>query len=209
MKAKATKVLAKETTSSWKLNIMKAAENISETFHPSRDRFLHARSLDKLRADVIALRTICSRLRSAPEDPDYQGRIGCVPAKAIYLLTAFVTTPQRQALHARNFCNLPIAVRAVYLHCVAYAIGYTVISNGRMPNCGTLAAHLTDVTVTSIYDVPGVPLEDLQSFAEFLSLIEAHMKELNLLIPTDLVNSSCHQQAMYAGAVHSYALWQR
>jgi hypothetical protein len=186
---------------------MKATENIiSKALRALPEPFLTGQSLDKLRADAIALRMFCPTLRSASEDTDYEGRIGCVPAMTIYLLTAFVTTPQRQALHARNFCELPIAVRAVYLHCVAYAIGYTVVCNGRRPNAGTLAAHLTDLAVTSIDDVPSDPPEDSESFAEFLSLMQTHMKELNLLIPTDLVNSSTSQQAMYAGAVHSYGL---
>jgi hypothetical protein len=188
---------------------MKATAHIfSNTLHPFPTASACGPATHESRKDPTALAILCPTQCSAPANADSQPGIGCVLAKAIYLLTAFLTTPQRQALHARNFCDLPMATRAVYLYCVAYAIGYTVISNGRMPNAGTLSEHLTDLAETSIYDMPTVPPDDWESLAEFLSLMETNMKELNLLIPPDRVSDSSYQQAMCAGAVHSYGLWE-
>jgi hypothetical protein len=209
MKAAQPKCWQKKEPADCDLIVMKATAHIfSNPLHPFATGFLCGRSINESRTDSIALPIVWPTQYSASANADHQVGIGCVPAKAIYLLTAFLTTPQRQALHARNFCGLPMAARAVYLHCVAYAIGYTVVSNGRMPNAGMLSEHLTDLTETSVYDVPGVPPEHSQSLAEFVSLMETNMKELNRLIPPDLVNSSSYQQAMCSGTIHSYGLWQ-
>ena len=96
--------------------------------------------------------------------------VGCVPDMTIELLTAPLTLAQRQALHAQNFNNLPLAARPYYLHTVAYAVGYTVASNGQVPDSAMLAEHLQNVA--SIYDVPPVPPELSESLAAYCSRLQ-------------------------------------
>ena len=131
--------------------------------------------------------------------------VGCVPDMTINLLTAPLTTAQRQALHAQNFNQLPPSARAVYLHAVAYAVSFAVASNGEFPTSERLAQHLKDILAEqgtmAIYTAPAIPPEYPQ-LAVHMAVVGTELEELNIKISGAVANNTNFQQAMYAGAVH-------
>jgi len=157
-------------------------------------------------ATVIAVLEMCSLQGARAQSGTVYSIniVGCVPDLTISLLTAQLTTAQRQALHAQNFTQLPVSARAAYLQTVAYAVGFQVASNGNLPTSAMLAQHLK--TVTSIYEAPAIPAAYAQSVGAYLSVVSAAMQQLNVPIAGQVVNSPGFQQAMYAGAVD--AIWQ-
>src|SRR5262245_750817 len=63
-------------------------------------------------------------LSNAPAQTVYTVNIvGLIANKTTYLLSAPLTTRQRQTLHAQNFNQLPASARPLYLRAVAYAVG--------------------------------------------------------------------------------------
>src|SRR5262245_39583192 len=67
-----------------------------------------------------------------------------VADKTTYLLTAQLTTSQRQVLHAKNFNELPATARPLYLQSVAYAVGIMIGSNA-LPSTAALTDYLQTV----------------------------------------------------------------
>ena len=130
--------------------------------------------------------------------------VGCVPDMTIYLLTAPVTTAQRQALHAQNFNQLAPSVRPIYLHTVAYGVGLMV--TGQVPTSTMLANHLIgiDLDSTFIYQPPAIPPEYSQAATAHLQAVNIVMQYLNAGIVGQIANNPNCQQAMYAGAVSSF-----
>jgi hypothetical protein len=133
--------------------------------------------------------------------------VGCVPDMTINLLTARLTTAQRQALHAQNFNQLPPSARAVYLHTVAYAVGFMVGSGAQVPDSTVLVNHLENVQITSIYEAPAIPPEYSQEVSTYMTVIKTALHELNVLIADPVANNSSYQDAMRAGALDSVIGW--
>jgi hypothetical protein len=128
--------------------------------------------------------------------------VGLVADITTKLLSAPLTTAQRQALHAQNFYSMPTDTRPVYLHSVAYAIGYTVASRGQLPSSEVLMNHLKTVLGTSIYAIPAVWHDD---WLAPVLVVHDRLKTLNFLISTQVANSPSYQQAMYAGTLDSFS----
>jgi hypothetical protein len=128
----------------------------------------------------------------------------CV-SKVTNILTAQLTLTQRQTLQAKNFNELPLAARAVYLPSLAYAISAMVASNGRLLTAAELTAHLQ--TVSLIYEAPAIPPELSTLAAARLAIVNQALKELNVGIADQVAYSPSLQQAMYAGAVCGFTDW--
>jgi hypothetical protein len=133
--------------------------------------------------------------------------VGCVPPMTINLLTASLTSSQRQMLHAQNFHQLPLAARAYYLHAVAYAAGLAVVSDGFKPEHGTaLSQHLENITIGGneiAYLAPPIPPEYSQEVADYMAVMKLILQELNVLIADQIGDNSSYQQALRAGALSS------
>jgi hypothetical protein len=205
MKAGTATVLAKTINKlTQRLKTMKTTENIiSKTLRPFSKRVLTARSVRTL---VAACATFLAGIgmpeRSYSQMVYSVNIVGCVPDMTIQLLTAPLTTTQRQMLHAQNFNSLPLFARPVYLHSVAYAIGFKMASNGYVPTSAMIAEHFE--SISSIYEVSAIPPEDSQSVSAILSVADDALKELNALILVQVASNTNYRQAMYAGAVDGF-----
>jgi hypothetical protein len=154
-------------------------------------------------AGLLALcATFSIRAQTATTAP-----VGLVTDLTTQLLSAPLTTAQRQVLHAENFRKLPSELRPIYLHVVAYAVGCKVASGGQLPTTEMLAYHLIgiDLDSTFIYESPALLSEPSEAMAEFLFTVHNRLSELNTLISMQVANNHGYQQAMYAGAVCSWA----
>src|SRR6185503_20364192 len=177
----------------------------SKTLRRLANRFILASGVKTLMAVSAALLFALCTPPSARGQTVYSVNIvGCVPDITIELLTAPLTTAQRQALHAQNFKQLAPAMRPIYLHAVAYAVGFAVASDGQLPPVAMLKQHLQTV---SIYDAPAVPSEYSQVFSAYMAVVKTALKELNVQISDQIANNTSFQQALYAGAVSSIWDW--
>jgi hypothetical protein len=150
-------------------------------------------------ASVAALLTWTAPESAKAQTTATTDPVGIISNMAVQLLTAPLTAAQRQVLHAQNFNSLPPAARPVYLHSVAYAIGFAVSSNGQVPDSKTLQAHLA--STASIYFTPPFPALDAQRLAAVLPSVHATLNGLNILIATQVANTVAYQTAIDAGAV--------
>lgn len=165
----------------------------------------------QLRAVCVGVLVVLGGASSLPAQTVYSVNIvGCVPDMTINLLTAPLTTAQRQALNAQNFYQLPPSARAVYLHTVAYAVSFAVASGGEFPTSERLAQHLKDILEPSFNGEQGTMALFIASviLPEYSQLLAAHMEvvktalqELNVKIADQVANNTSFQQATYAGAV--------
>ena len=178
----------------------------TETAHRFSKGFLITKPVKRLLAASFGtLLVICATLSANAHGLVYSVNIvGCVPDMTTYLLTAPLTTAQRQALHAQNFNQLPPSARAAYLHAVAYAVSFAVASDGKVPTAAMLAEHLK--TVSSSYDVPAIPPQYSAPAAAHLAIVNTALQELNVGISGVVANNSSLQQAIYAGAVSGFFL---
>jgi hypothetical protein len=142
-----------------------------------------------------ALVVLCGTLSTQAQTVYSVNIVGCVPDMTITLLTAPLTTAQRQALHAQNFKQLAPSARALYLRVVAYAVGIILVGSEleELP----LAEYLKSASLTGV-DVAASP-----ELLAHKAVVKEAMRELNVLIASQVANNSAYQQAMDAGAVDS------
>ena len=154
-----------------------------------------------LAALIVALVAICAA-RSA----DAQTTSTTIPVEVYQkiadmttqLLTAPLTTAQRQALHAKNFNQLPASQRALYLYAVAFEVGIMVASGGRTLSSAALAEYLKTASLTGV-DVVVTP-----ELLAHKAIVKTAMQELNALTYPQGASSTTLQQAMDSGAVNSF-----
>jgi hypothetical protein len=127
--------------------------------------------------------------------------VGVVADRTTELLTAPLTTEQRQVLHAKNFSQLPTSARPLYLRGVAYSIGFIVQSDGEaLPSSATVADYLESASFgASSFE----NLSDLSCLAH-KAVVNEVMRELNVLIALQLANNTTLQHAMELGAIDSF-----
>lgn len=130
--------------------------------------------------------------------------VGCVPDMTTYLLTAPLTTAQRQLVHARNFNQLSPSARAIYLHAVAFDIGI-IVRTGQALTSANLAAYLQEATEgDGLFDVfTEIELAD-NELKTHKAIVKEAMRELNVLVSGEVASNSAFQQAMETGAQNSY-----
>src|SRR5687767_7616056 len=78
--------------------------------------------------------------------------VGYIARAATYLVTAPLTTPQVQTLHAQNFNQLPPSLRPVYLHAVAVQIGH-IVAIGEPLGGAALAGYLQTADPDQFFDI--------------------------------------------------------
>lgn len=133
--------------------------------------------------------------------------VGCVPDMTIYLLTAPLTTVQRQVVHAQNFNQLAPSMRPLYLHAVAFSVAFGVASDGELPTRQMLGEYLQSVVLRNqVYTIPKIPAEYSQLVGAEMFIVSAALQELNVRISDHVANNNSYQQAMCAGAVHGF-MW--
>lgn len=154
-----------------------------------------------LTVSVGAFVALCATLNAYTQTTVYSVNIvGCVPDMTTYLLTATLTTAQRQALHAKNFNQLAPSARPLYLHAVAYDVGI-MVGSGQPLSSAALANYLKTASLT------GVDVVASQALLAHKAVVKEAMQELNANIAPQVSNNATFQQAMDSGAVNSFWSW--
>lgn len=154
-----------------------------------------------------ALLSVCASQNTRAQGTVYSVNIvGCIPDMTTYLLTAPLTTAQRQLVHARNFNQLTPSARAIYLHAVAFDIGI-IVRTGQALTSANLAAYLQEATDgDGFFDVfTLLTTADNNLFNTHKAIVKEAMRELNVLVAGEVASNSAFQQAMEAGAQNSIA----
>jgi hypothetical protein len=146
-----------------------------------------------------------------------QNAVGYVSDMTTHLLTARLTTAERQALHAKNFNQLAPSARVLYLFAVAFEMGIMVRSDDGQPlSSEALAEYLQTASMTGgisagpenptneeaisrFDDTPGT-----WTFEAYKAVVKEAMRELNAPIAPQVSNNTIFQQAMDAGAGCSF-----
>jgi len=123
--------------------------------------------------------------------------VGCVADKTTQLLTAPLTTEQRQALHANNFNQLAPLGQAYYLRSVAYEVGIIARYDGALCSVA-LAQYLQNASWT------GSSVQYSAALLTHKAIVKEAMQQLNVLIAGQIANNSALQQAMDLGATDSF-----
>jgi hypothetical protein len=176
-------------------------ESVKDITKESRTALLGKRLLVM---GVGALLALCATAKAKAEaySLNTMQLVSCITTD---LLTARLTVAQRQLRHAQNFNQLPAAVRPLYLHTVAYSVGFGVASGGQLPTSSMLVQHLQ--TVTSIYVAPAIPPQYSDLVTTRLAIAKAALQELNQLITIQVANNTSLQNAMDAGIIDSFVWW--
>ena len=152
-----------------------------------------------LAASVGVILAVSATLSLHAADPVVSANIvGCVPDMTTYLLTSPLTTAQRQALHAKNFNQLPASQRALYLRAVTFDVGIMAVSGGPPLSSAALAECLK-VGEAVFFVTPELLVHK--------AIVQTAMQELNLLIALQVSSNATFQQAMESGAVNSFEWW--
>lgn len=125
--------------------------------------------------------------------------VGLVARMTTHVLTAKMTTVQRQTLHANYFRQLAPADQAMYLFAVAYDLGIMMKLAGNSLSSAALAACLRSELTCNAAGVLVTPL-----LLDHKAAVKEAMKELNALIVLQVSNNATFQQAMESGAIGSF-----